>query len=600
MSEMNTTPDSGEPTVEISTVSPTIWWKRPQTLAIAAVGIFLVWGFLILAVGRDIPVGTRVGEINLSRLTLSEARIALKPLAEEFAQSEITLTAKKSTTTDIAQDFGIAVDIDQTLASVSEPTVNPFALLATLIGGRDLNVAITADASLNSAIAEVADSFDIPAQNATVTVESGAPRVVASKAGRIIDQAASLDKLMFAIAKDPFAGTFTVDLVVKKDIPIANNSDAQKLIDEVITPALSGDVTITTAAGAQPGTAVYTPADIAEALRVRVVDGELVAQLDPRTVRNLTDPTFSGVETPVQNATWDVSSGTPVVVPAKPGYGVTDRGLAEAITSVWLKPEGERAATVDFGPLKPKFSTSAASKMGITELVASYRQTFPYAAYRSQNIGQAAEYINGTFLKPGDEFSMNRVIKERTYENGYTDGWIIAGGGIFRMEPGGGVSTATTAMFNAAWFAGMEFVEWRAHSVWIPDRYIPGREATVFWGALDMRFVNNHPTGIFITTEMTSTSMTVKFWGTKQWDKIDTIIGPKRNISQPRDIVSTDPDCNEQNGVFGFQITTYRTFYKGEVLIKEEPFNTSYRASPSVICQPEPKPSPTKTVKPSS
>jgi vancomycin resistance protein YoaR len=159
-------------------------------------------------------------------------------------------------------------------------------------------------------------------------------------------------------------------------------------------------------------------------------------------------------------------------------------------------------------------------------------------------------------------------------------------------------------MFNGAWFAGMEFVEWRAHSVWIPDRYIPGREATVFWGALDMRFKNNHPTGIFITTEMTNTSVTIKFWGTKQWDEIDTIIGEKRNVSQPEVIYNTDPDCHSQTGVIGFRITTYRTFFRDGVEVKRQAFNTSYRPSPSVVCSAKPtkkpSPSPTKTKKPTT
>jgi vancomycin resistance protein YoaR len=305
----------------------------------------------------------------------------------------------------------------------------------------------------------------------------------------------------------------------------------------------------------------------------------------------------------VQNATWNVSSGKPVIVPSKPGFGVTDRALASAIESVYTLPEGQRTAEVEFGVIKPSFSTSAAEKAGVTELLASYTQRFPYAPYRVTNIGRAAKYIDGTYLAPGAEYSMNGTIKERTYENGYTDGWIIGGGGVFKMEPGGGVSTATTAMFNGAFFSGMQFLEWRAHSIWIPDRYVAGREATVFWGSLDMRFKNPAPTGVFITTYMSNTSVTVKFWGTKQWEKIESVSGEKRNISQSRVIENDQPDCHEQNAVIGFRITVERVFYKDGAEVKREPFNTTYRAAPEVKCTykapptKKPTPKPTKTTK---
>ena len=118
-----------------------------------------------------------------------------------------------------------------------------------------------------------------------------------------------------------------------------------------------------------------------------------------------------------------------------------------------------------------------------------------------------------------------------------------------------------------------------------------------------MRFRNPNKTGVFITTYMTKTSITVKFWGTKEWDKIDSIIGEKRDITQGRTIENNQPDCHEQEAVIGFRITVQRVFYKGDVEVKREPFNSSYRAAPSVICTykakptKKPTPKPTKTTK---
>ena len=99
-------------------------------------------------------------------------------------------------------------------------------------------------------------------------------------------------------------------------------------------------------------------------------------------------------------------------------------------------------------------------------------------------------------LKPGETFSLNDTVGERTGENGFTKGFIISDG-IFKEDLGGGVSQMATTTFNATFFAGLEDVEHKPHSFYI-DRYPVGREATVAWGAVDLRFKNDTPYGVLI------------------------------------------------------------------------------------------------------
>ena len=93
-------------------------------------------------------------------------------------------------------------------------------------------------------------------------------------------------------------------------------------------------------------------------------------------------------------------------------------------------------------------------------------------------------------LKPGETFSLNDTVGERTEANGFTKGFIISDG-IFKEDLGGGVSQMATTTFNAMFFAGLEDVEHKPHSFYI-DRYPVGREATVAWGAVDLRFTQRH------------------------------------------------------------------------------------------------------------
>ena len=138
------------------------------------------------------------------------------------------------------------------------------------------------------------------------------------------------------------------------------------------------------------------------------------------------------------------------------------------------------------------FTTKDARALGIKEKVSTFTTYYPYAEYRNINIGRAAELVNGTVLKPGETFSLNDTVGERTAENGFTKGFIISNG-VFKEDFGGGVSQMATTTFNAMFFAGLEDVEHKPHSFYI-DRYPVGREATVAWGAVDLRFKNDTPT----------------------------------------------------------------------------------------------------------
>ena len=92
---------------------------------------------------------------------------------------------------------------------------------------------------------------------------------------------------------------------------------------------------------------------------------------------------------------------------------------------------------------------------------------------------------------------MNETIKERTTKNGYVKGIYIGEGGRFDYGLGGGVSIITSATWTAAFYAGLERIEQRAHSVHIA-RYTPGLEATVSWPKLDLKFRNNTKNNILI------------------------------------------------------------------------------------------------------
>ena len=220
----------------------------------------------------------------------------------------------------------------------------------------------------------------------------------------------------------------------------------------------------------------------------------------------------------------------------------------------------ERTGDVELTGAKASFSTEDAEQLGIKKVTGQFTTQFPYATYRNVNIGRAAELINNTVLKPGDTFSLNGIVGERTATNGFVEGYIIQGG-KFKKELGGGVSQSATTTYNAMFFAGLKDIQHQPHTLYI-DRYPPGREATVAWPTLDLKFQNDTKYGVLVqayvkkATPSSKGSITVKMWSTKTYDEIDSSALKKSNFTTGRTITDDDPKCEPQAPVPGFTSTT--------------------------------------------
>ena len=125
-----------------------------------------------------------------------------------------------------------------------------------------------------------------------------------------------------------------------------------------------------------------------------------------------------------------------------------------------------------------------------------------------------ADLVRGAIIPPGETFSINEHVGKRTVENGFVLAGAIANG-EHSEEVGGGVSQFATTLFNAAFFAGLDFGEYQSHSI-LFDRYPRGREATMGYPHPDLQIENNTPYGVMIWTSYTETSLTITLYST-QW-----------------------------------------------------------------------------------
>jgi vancomycin resistance protein YoaR len=560
-------------------------------LVIGLAALTAVFLGLVAASGDGLPRGATVLGVPVGGQSEAQAAATLEEELGPRAEAPVTVVVDGETLTIAPADAGLAFDAEATVAGQSGRTWNPVVLVGQFLGGPELEPVITVDeAVLGETIAGIAAETDEPAVEPAIEFRGTEPSLNPGVDGNVLDQPASVSAVAAAylVSQDPV----TLPVVVA---PPTVDAEAADEALAAATDAVSAPVTVTvgTTSAQVPVTA------IAEALTYAPVDGALAPALDGDVLRESIRDQIEAVESPGRDATWDVSSGKPVVVPSRVGKGVNPDQLAEDVLDVLDETAPtSRVIVARIGTIEPDLTTEEAKALGVVERLSSFKQNFPYAPYRSQNIGQAAEYIDGTLLEPGEVFSLNKTIKERTPANGYTKGFVVGPGGIFREDLGGGVSASATTVWTAAFFAGLQRVETRAHSIYI-SRYQAGLEATVAWGVFDMRFKNNTPNGVFITTDMRDTSLTVTMWGTKQYDEIRDESSPRRNIRPFTVVYEDSPECRPQSGVEGFTIDVFRVFISGGEEVKREKITTTYRPSPTVRCgvdpATKPKPSPSKS-----
>ena len=556
--------------------------NRTKLIIVGAfAALALVYVALIVLSGGGVRHGTVVSGVSIGGMSTADAVATLDATLGKLSRRPIKVEAVGKEFVVKPKDAGLSFDAKATVASATGRTFNPFVMVADLLGQSEVEPVVVVDEqALTSQISGISLAIDRPATEPSITIKDMTAELKPGKNGRALDVEATSAQLVDALLKErePIAGS------VVKVPPMVSQASAEESA-ALARSAIANPITVT----AGDASAKLKPKAIARSLSFTVVDDKLTPQVDGLVLQRALDGKLAGAEVPGRDASFKIVRGKPVVVPSVVGRGVSETELATAVVDVLGNEPPDRTVTVTMAVREPAVTTEQARALGVTEQLSTFTQKFPYAAYRVQNIGQAARNVNGTLLLPGETFSMNDVMKERTEKNGYTVGFVVGSGGVFAEDLGGGVSAATTTVWTGAFFAGLERVSTQAHSIYI-SRYQPGLEATVAWGIFDMKFKNDTPNAVFITTAMTDTSMNVTFWGTKVYDEIKAEFGPKENIVPFTTIFDKSKTCLGQSGMDGFTIDVDRVFMRDGQEVKRETITTNYRPAPKVKCGKKPKP----------
>lgn len=141
---------------------------------------------------------------------------------------------------------------------------------------------------------------------------------------------------------------------------------------------------------------------------------------------------------------------------------------------------------------------------------------------RTTNLILAAQKINGTVLLPGEEFSYNKIVGERTIEAGYKMAATFSNGKVVDGL-GGGICQISSTLYDAAVMANLQITKRRNHQ--FVTSYLPGgKDATVVWGSQDFKFVNSRKYPIRITMSVSGGIATAQVWGLKEEVEYDITI----------------------------------------------------------------------------
>ncbi|MFJ3652175.1 VanW family protein [Streptomyces nigra] len=551
------------------------------TLAVGFGGLYLAG---LLAAGGDIEDGTTVRGVDIGGLSRADAVHRLDDRLAPAAARSLRVTVGDREGTVDPRRLGITFDHEATVDRASRSgALDPFTVIGGLFrSGGPVEPSVNVDEDkAHAELKKVARDADQKVREGGVTFEGGEVHRVTPHQGYALDTDAAVDPLRDAFARgDARAVT---KLPARATAPKVTDREVDRAVREFAEPAMSAPVTLT---AADHRFTVEQPV-LGRYLTMRPDDtGKLVPTLDAAGLR--ADPAvarpLSALPTRAANAELRlVGDRVGVAQDGHAGHVVTDKALGKAVLPLLTERGAARSGEIATRVSEPQVTRANVDRLGLREKMSSFTVNFDPAPYRTRNIGRAVELINGSVVMPGETWSFNRRVGERTPENGFVDGIMIYDD-EFRKAPGGGVSAVATTVFNALWFAGVKPVEHGAHSFYI-ERYPEGREATVAWGSLDLRFTNDSGHALYIQAESTDHSVTISFLGTRKYDEIGSVKGPRTNVKQPERKVLSGDRCVPQTPLEGFDVTVQRVFVQDGRVVKREPFRTHYDPRDEIVCE---------------
>jgi vancomycin resistance protein YoaR len=507
--------------------------RRPRTGSILGVGLplvvvlvfFAAWAFDTSAAADGSLRNVELDGVDIGGRTDTEVAAAVADRAADFATTKVEIRTPEKTMESTAGELGLSIDQAATVAAVLDEGRTGTALLRPLAWAGSFATGLDVESTYavrRDQLALVLAGLEGPDSRLpvepTIVASPEAVRVEPGQPGLALDAEMVADELMAAARRgeDPL----TIEVEPEETAPQISDAEAQEVADRAT--AITAQPFVVTVG---PKSATFEVAELRSWIGAQATDEGFDIIFDGEAMNAaLVDRIGSLGDAEPKDADFTLGpNGQVQIIPAVTGLsccgddaaGLIAQALRDGKTTLAIEPTVE----------EPELTTAEAEALGIKEPVGSTTewngqpQVKSFTTYhaccenRVINIHKMADYVKGTVILPGETFSMNEVVGQRTAEKGF----VLAGAiseGQHVEEIGGGVSQFATTTFNAAFFAGLPFVEYQAHSEHFA-RYPRGREATMGFPAPDLKFKNDTPYGIMVWASYTETSITVTLYSTQ-------------------------------------------------------------------------------------
>lgn len=565
-------PAAGSWTLGIQDDTP----KRGRKIAlVAAVGVATLIVLYTVTAGLQagtVASGVHVAGVDIGGLSRDEAVAALDEALAPRAKEPVSLVAGTAESSLDPAEAGLDYDTAATVHDLTGYTLSPSRMWERFSGGGEEDLVLDVDeVKLGATIDGLEESMTVQPSDGAVAFKDGTPQATDAKQGSKVDKEGAQAVITSSwLRADPPYTLPTRDVdpdVTQSDVDAAMNS-ARTVISAPVTVEVGGQEV------------ELSPADLANFASFRpnagglplTFDGEgLTDEIVERTANLLTIP---------EDAHFVFQEGRPQVVGGGPGTTLDPKEVGQAVKEASLGDQ--RVAAVELREQDPENTKEALQDLGVKEIVSEFSTPITADNVRTRNLIRGAEMVTGDLVKPGETFSLVDALSPITIANGYVASGIVSNGRHVEGV-GGGLSQMATTSYNAGYFAGFDDVEHRQHSYWF-QRYPAGREATIYVGALDMKFKNDTPYGAVLQSFVSNGRLTVRIWSTKYYE-VQTSDSGHQNVVGTSTVRSSHPECVDYpGGEDGFTISNYRKVLRDGDVVKDETYTWTYKPDNPVEC----------------
>jgi vancomycin resistance protein YoaR len=562
--------------------------RRVLLLLLSLVATAVVLGLVFAGSPTRLAGGVTIDGVDVGGLQAKDARALLERRSGALAHRPVVFTAGGKRFAIRPIELGVEPDWKAAIAAAERQgdgfgPLRGFKRLDVQVFGADVTPPIRVlTGALQYKIGLIAKEVNREPRDAAL-VRRGLKIVVAqARPGIVLDRAAATRTVVRELAALDRTGTH-VEIPVRTRQPRVRAAALASAARQARV-ALSAPVRLELG----PTRWRLAPRRIARLLELPS-DGRTTLEIAGPVARDWLLRLARRVEKPAKDATFSVDGSHVQIVAARPGTRLDVTRAADSVLRAASRRRPElRVVQLPVEESPAKLSTAAARAMHIRGLVSSYTTEYGGIPNRIHNVELVAHLVDETLIGPGSTFSFNQTTGDRNAAKGFLEAPVIVNGEL-TTGLGGGVCQVSTTVFNAAFEAGLKITDRTNHALYI-SHYPQGRDATVDYPSVDLKFVNDTGNWLLLRTFVSSSSLTVSLYGTPVHRKVVSSTGSLVSHGVPPLKKTVDPTLApgekvvDDYGVPAMTTSVTRDVYSADgKLLYHDVWYSSYRAVPKLV-----------------